>query len=399
MNQSVETLMLALNSLANHLAASSATSSIHDARLQHPWRHSGTFCSPLFIPHERSPQLSSSPPLHSPLHSTAAAAMEARKTGRALLASFVLAALAAQALVAVVESRSSPAQKASQGDVKKPDCVPGMDPRTFPGIGGGHGGITPLPSHGGSSGTTPSHGGGFGTPSHGGSGSSPSHGGSGLDPSHGGSGTSPSHGGYGTTPAAPSTGGGYGGSPASPSHGGAYGSSPTPSHGGAYGSSPTPSHGGAYGGSTPAYGGSPSTPSHGGIGTSSPTPFVPVNPHSPGSLPGTCDYWRSHPMEIWSAIGGRWPGTTGRFFGTAGSAAAGGADVSIQDALANTRTDGAGALLREGAAALLNSMTRAGFPYTTEQVRDAFAAAAAGGSDGAAAAQAAAFKKANEGRA
>ncbi|XP_062216473.1 protodermal factor 1-like [Phragmites australis] len=314
--------------------------------------------------------------------------MEAKKTARAVLASFVLAALAAQALVAVVESRSNPMEKASQGDVKKPDCVPAMDPRTFPGIGGGHGGITPVPSHGGSSGTTPSHGGSSGTsPSHGGGYGTPSHGGSGALPS-------PSHGGYGTTPAAPST----GGVSPSPSHGGAYGSSPSPPNGGAYGSSPTPSHG-AYGGTPPAYGDSPATPSHGGFGTSTPTPFIPVDPHSPGVLPGTCDYWRSHPMEIWSAIGGRWPSSMGHFFGTAGSAAAGGTDVSIQDALANTRTDGAGALLREGAAALLNSMTLAGFPYTTEQVRDAFAAAAAGGSDGAAAAQAAAFKKANEGRA
>ncbi|KAL6838790.1 hypothetical protein ACP4OV_031504 [Aristida adscensionis] len=275
-------------------------------------------------------------------------------------------------------------------DVKKPDCVPGVDPHTFvPGIGGGHGGITPVPSHGG---VTP-------LPGHGGStGTTPSHGGGYTSPPHGGSGTSPSHGGIGTSPTAPSTGGGYGGGSPSPSHGGggAYGSSPTPSHGGgAYGSSPaTPSHG-AYGGSTPTYGGgSPSTPSHGGIVTSSP-PLVAVDPHSPGSLPGTCDYWRSHPMEMWSALGGRWPGTMGRFFGTA----AGGEDVSIQDALANTRGDGAGALLREGAAALLNSMTRAGFPYTTEQVRDAFAAAAAGGSDGAAATQAAAFRKANEGTA
>ena len=112
-------------------------------------------------------------------------------------------------------------------------------------------------------------------------------------------------------------------------------------------------------------------------------------------------------MEIWSAISGRFPstsssssmGTMGHFFGAA-AGSVGGADVmSIQDALGNTRADGTGALLREGAAALLNSMSRAGFPYTTEQVRDAFAAAAAGGSDGAAAAQAAAFRKANEGKA
>lgn len=103
-------------------------------------------------------------------------------------------------------------------------------------------------------------------------------------------------------------------------------------------------------------------------------------------------------MEIWSALGGRFPSSMGHFFGGAGGLG-GAADLSIQDALANTRSDGAGALLREGAAALLNSMTRAGFPYTTEQVRDAFGAAAAGGSDSAAAAQAAAFKKANEGKA
>ncbi|KAG0513242.1 hypothetical protein BDA96_10G084900 [Sorghum bicolor] len=347
--------------------------------------------------------------------------MEARRTARALLASFVLAALATQAFVAMVESRASPAEKASQGDdVKKPDCVPGMDPRSFPGIGGGShgGGITPVtPSHGGggSTGTTP--------PSHSGSGGyvpTPSHGGGTTLPS-------PSHGGFGSSPASPSTGGGSGGYGGSPSHGGGSGSSPTaPSTGGGsggYGGSPSHGGGGAYGGGSPsspdggggAYGGGSSpTPAHGGggaygdspshgggIGTSSPTPFVPMDPHSFGSLPGSCDYWRSHPMEIWSAIGGRFPSTSpssmGHFFGAAGSI--GGSDVSIQDALANTRSDGTGALLREGAAALLNSMTRAGFPYTTEQVRDAFAAAAAGGSDGAAAAQAAAFRKANEGKA
>ncbi|CAO2186099.1 unnamed protein product [Urochloa humidicola] len=316
---------------------------------------------------------------------------------RALLASFVLAALASQVFFGVVESRTSPMDKTSQDDVKKPDCVPGVDPHSFPGIGGHGGGITPVPSHGGAL-PSPSHGGGTG-------GDLPS-------PSHGGALPSPSHGGSGSSPTSPSTGGGYGGG--SPSHGGsgsspstgggAYGGSPsTPGGGGAYGgsSSPTPSHdGGAYGGSsspTPAYGGSPSH--GGGIGTSSPTPFVPVDPHSLGSLPGSCGYWRSHPMEIWSALGGgRIPSSMGSFFG-GGSGGLGGGGMSIQDALANTRSDGAGALLREGAAALLNSMTRAGFPYTTDQVRDAFAAAAAGGSDGAAAAQAAAFKKANEGKA
>ncbi|CAL4952211.1 unnamed protein product [Urochloa decumbens] len=340
---------------------------------------------------------------------------------RTLLASFVLAALAAQAFVGVVQSsRTSPMDKAtsSQDDVKKPDCVPGVDPHSFPGIGGHGGGITPVPSHGGGGITpVPSHGrGGYvPTPSHGGSTGgdlpSPSHGGGLPSPSHGGGGLpTPGHGDSGSSPTSPST-PSHGGSGSSPSTGGgAYGGSPsTPGGGGgAYGggSSPSPSHdGGAYGGGssspTPAYGGI--SPSHGGVGTSSPTPYVPVDPHSLGSLPGSCDYWRSHPMEIWSALGGgRFPTSSsmGSFFGGGSGSLGGGAggmSMSIQDALANTRSDGAGALLREGAAALLNSMTRSGFPYTTDQVRDAFAAAAAAGSDGAAAAQAAAFKKANEG--
>uniref|UniRef100_A0A0E0BYR3 Meiosis 5 n=1 Tax=Oryza meridionalis TaxID=40149 RepID=A0A0E0BYR3_9ORYZ len=290
-----------------------------------------------------------------------------------LLAAFAMAA----AFVPVAESRTTPVEKTTttqaEDGVKKPDCVPAFDPRSFP----GHGGTTtptPIPGHhgggGGSSGATPSHGGGGG-PS-GGALPSPSHGG--AAPSHGG--------GYGASPpVTPSPGGGYGGGSPAPSHGGgAYGSSPSTPSGG--GSSPTPSHGGgAYGG-----GGSPATPAshdeHGLIPTS----------------PGTCDYWRSHPMEMWSALG-RWPSSVGHFFGSGSGAGAGGAGtgMSIQDALANTRGDGAGELMREAAAALLNSMTRSGFPYTAEQVRDAFAAAAAGGSDGAAAAQAATFKKANEG--
>ncbi|XP_037404749.1 protodermal factor 1-like [Triticum dicoccoides] len=319
---------------------------------------------------------------------------------RALLASFLLAALATQAFVAV-SARTSPTDKASQDDVKKPDCVPSLDPHNFP----GHGGTTvPLPSHGGSSGTPPYHGGSGTTPSHGGSGSTPSHSGSGStvpDPSHGGYGTPPSHGGSGSLPDPSHSGGGYGSTPDAPSHGGgAYGSSPTPSTGGAYGSSPTPSHdGGAYGSSpTPAhdggsYSGTPAAPSHSSHGSITPTPLIPVDPNSLG----TCDYWRTHPMQIWLALGS-WPSSVSHFFGAAGGAVAGGPSMSIQDALANTRTDGAGALLREGTAALLNSMTRPGFAYTTQQVRDAFAAAVAGGSDSAAAAQAAAFKKANEGK-
>ncbi|CAM0880275.1 unnamed protein product [Alopecurus aequalis] len=356
--------LAAVISAASIYHALSHTSSIPMAR------RSGTFCAPLF----NHPALRQCPSLHSPpLHSTplhhhhrsgaseeakAAATMGVQK--RALLASLLLAALATQAFVSV-SARSGPTDKASQDDVKKPDCVPSLDPRSFPGHGGT---VVPLPSHGGSSGSTPPYHGG--SPSHSGSGSIP-------DPSHGGYGTPPSHGSSGGSIPDPShAGGGYGSTtPAAPWH-----TSPTPSTG----SSPTP-----------AYGGSPTTPS--GHGSAMPTPLVPVDPNSAG----TCDYWRTHPMQIWSALGS-WPSSMSHFFGSAGgAAAAGGSNVSIQDALANTRTDGAGALLREGAAALLNSMTRAGYPYTTDQVRSAFVAAAAGGSDNAAAAQAAAFKKANEG--
>lgn len=70
-------------------------------------------------------------------------------------------------------------------------------------------------------------------------------------------------------------------------------------------------------------------------------------------------------------------------------------NLSLPEALANTRNDGFGALLREGTASLLNSMVNRRFPFTTEQVRDAFVAASV--SNKAAAAQAKIFKKANEG--
>lgn len=53
-----------------------------------------------------------------------------------------------------------------------------------------------------------------------------------------------------------------------------------------------------------------------------------------------------------------------------------------------------GALLREGAAAYLNSIVNKKFPFTTQQVKDCIAVALT--SDGAASAQAEIFKKANE---
>uniref|UniRef100_A0A453NE01 Uncharacterized protein n=2 Tax=Aegilops tauschii subsp. strangulata TaxID=200361 RepID=A0A453NE01_AEGTS len=62
---------------------------------------------------------------------------------RTLLASFLLAALATQAFVAI-SARTGPTDKASQDDVKKPDYTPSLDPHNFP----GHGGTTvPLLRH------------------------------------------------------------------------------------------------------------------------------------------------------------------------------------------------------------------------------------------------------------
>lgn len=74
----------------------------------------------------------------------------------------------------------------------------------------------------------------------------------------------------------------------------------------------------------------------------------------------------------------------------------GASTLSLQQALSNTRTDGLGALYREGTASLLNSMVNQKFPYTTKQVRESFVASLS--SNKAAAAQAQLFKLANEGR-
>lgn len=73
-----------------------------------------------------------------------------------------------------------------------------------------------------------------------------------------------------------------------------------------------------------------------------------------------------------------------------------GAHLTLQQALSNTRTDGLGALYREGTASLLNSMLNNRFPFTTKQVRESFVAALS--SNKAAAAQAHLFKQANEGK-
>ncbi|XP_077229732.1 uncharacterized protein LOC143862545 [Tasmannia lanceolata] len=205
----------------------------------------------------------------------------------------------------------------------------------------------------------------------------------------------------------------HGGSHGTPSHGGG-GSYGTPSHGG--GSYGTPSPGGGSGGgysyspptepSTPAIITPPSiitppiitppiiTPPTLDPGTPyTPTPTVP-DPNTPMPfLPGTCYYWNTHPQLIWG-IFGFW-GTIAGVFGAACTQAFG-HNLSLQEALANTRKDGIGALYREGAASLLNSMVIKNFAFTTQQVKHKFTAAIV--SDKAAGAQAQLFKLANEGK-
>lgn len=101
-------------------------------------------------------------------------------------------------------------------------------------------------------------------------------------------------------------------------------------------------------------------------------------------------FWKTHPAWIWGLFG-YW-GTVGGVFG----APTLGSSLNLQQALANTRSDGIGSLYREGTASLLNSMVSNKFPYTTQEVKDRFVVALS--SDKAAAAQAQLFKVANEAR-
>lgn len=105
-------------------------------------------------------------------------------------------------------------------------------------------------------------------------------------------------------------------------------------------------------------------------------------------------YWKTHPEAILAILG--YLGNIGELFGEEASSLAFGRDLSLPEALANTRTDGIGALYREGTASLLNSLVDGRFPFTTHQVKGSFAAAVT--SDKAAATQAELFKQANEGR-
>ncbi|OWM78763.1 protodermal factor 1 [Punica granatum] len=143
---------------------------------------------------------------------------------------------------------------------------------------------------------------------------------------------------------------------------------------------------------TPIFGTPPTTPI--GPGTpSTPTipspPFV-FDPNNP--FPGTCNFWRTHPTLIWGLVG--WFGTVGNAFGVP-SLPSFPSNNNLLQALSNTRTDGFGALYREGTAALLNSMASTRFPFTTTQVRNNFISAL--GSNKAAQSQARVFRLANEG--
>ncbi|KAK3042441.1 hypothetical protein RJ639_000165 [Escallonia herrerae] len=244
----------------------------------------------------------------------------------------------------------------------------------------GHG-SPPYGSGGSYGGTPPSH---HGTPSHGGG---TSHG---TPPANCGNPPSGHHNPSPSTPTggSPPTGGSYSPptytpTPSVPTPSTPYTPTPTPSI-------PTPS--------TPTIISPPTTPIDPGTPTI-PGISIPSPPLLPGYPPiggtgGTCDFWRTHPGYIWGLFG--WWGTTvGGALGVS-SIPGFGSNLSLQQALSNTRSDGFGALYREGTASLLNSMVNNRFPFTTNQVRDNFVSAL--GSNKAAAAQARVFKQANEGR-
>lgn len=63
-------------------------------------------------------------------------------------------------------------------------------------------------------------------------------------------------------------------------------------------------------------------------------------------------------------------GNIGKTFSAASNLIIGKKLENLHDALWNTRTDGVGALLHEGAAQYLNSIVNKKFPFTTQQVED-----------------------------
>ncbi|KAM7280607.1 hypothetical protein ACFE04_007741 [Oxalis oulophora] len=199
----------------------------------------------------------------------------------------------------------------------------------------------------------------------------------------------------------------HGITPVSPHHG-----STTPSHTPSHGSTPKcgtpPSQSGGHHGGGSGYHHSPPTSSTITPPTpvivtpptthtpSLPTPTIPSPPFipvDPGHFPGTCNYWKNHPTLVWGVLG--WWGTVGNAFGVS-SIPGFGSHMSLLDALSNKRTDGIGALYREGTASWLNSMVDKRFPYSTQQVRNSFGTALH--SEKVATAQAQLFKLANEGQ-
>ncbi|ONK70136.1 uncharacterized protein A4U43_C05F30630 [Asparagus officinalis] len=207
----------------------------------------------------------------------------------------------------------------------------------------------------------------------------------------------------------------------------------TPSHGGGSGSSPATHPPSPSGGGGGYYGNPPPSPIVEPISPPTPTivptpdtpsiltppspplvpspPFIPVDPNTPpltpstppvdpnsppftpGGTPGTCIFWSSNPTLIWG-IFGYWA-TVGGLFGPVTTLPFS-SNLSVQEALANTRNDGYGALYREATASYLNSLVNKNFPFTTPEVRHGFVSSMV--SEKAAANQARVFKLANEGR-
>ncbi|XP_042510440.1 protodermal factor 1-like isoform X4 [Macadamia integrifolia] len=301
--------------------------------------------------------------------------MEPTRTSVPLFMWALLAVLVSQNLVIPVMSTNFEDQRHYYSPSPRTGGTP-RDPHRGPSHGTSPDGSTPSHRSGGSYNPTPS------TPSTGGGGGS-----GGYYPSP----PSSSSGGGGCSPSPPSSGNGSGGyHPSPPSSGSGSGydpSPPSPGSGAGGGYYPSPPSSG-IGGGTP-----PSTPTV--------TPTIPVV--SPPSTPlfpdpnipiiGTCNFWRTHPGLVWGLLG--WWGTVGGVFGVAATPAYG-TNLSLQQALANTRRDATGALYREGTASFLNSMINNKFPFTTREVKDSFIRALA--SNKAAAAQAELFKQANEGR-
>uniref|UniRef100_A0A0E0HSA6 Uncharacterized protein n=2 Tax=Oryza TaxID=4527 RepID=A0A0E0HSA6_ORYNI len=138
--------------------------------------------------------------------------------------------------------------------------------------------------------------------------------------------------------------------------------------------------GGGGGGGGGGYGGG------GGGGGYSPSPTT--------GFTGSCDFWKSHPEKIISCIGSL--GSIVGSFGDVCSGFFGSKLQTLQDALCSTRKDCYGDLLREGAAAYINSVAakkQAKFAYTTQQVKSCILLGLT--SKAAAIEQAALFKKAN----